>query len=193
MDKPRVLVIPPPYPSTREDLFARSDFKFVERAAAESDPSAKQVIPYIVVSSHGRILAYRRSTSGGEARLFDRSSIGWGGHIEEVDRDDKPASGLGGLVHKCARRELQEELSLGEPDSVQFLGIIDDDSEPVGQVHLGYVELWHYEDYSLVDLSAHVAEADTASRAFWIDPGELDSDVRFEAWSIHALAMLAAT
>ena len=59
---------------------------FMDREAAENDPSHKQIIAYAIFCHQGRILHYTRGGSGGEARLHDKGSIGIGGHINPVDR-----------------------------------------------------------------------------------------------------------
>lgn len=52
---------------------------FMDREAAENDPSHKQIIAYAIFCHQGRILHYTRGGSGGEARLHDKGSIGIGG------------------------------------------------------------------------------------------------------------------
>ena len=49
---------------------------FVPRAEAEEDPSLKQLIPYVVVTSGGKLLHYRRGSGSGEKRLLKKGSIG---------------------------------------------------------------------------------------------------------------------
>lgn len=63
---------------------------FMDREAAENDPSHKQIIAYAIFCHQGRILHYTRGGSGGEARLHDKGSIGIGGHINPVDRPIRP-------------------------------------------------------------------------------------------------------
>ena len=58
---------------------------FVPRAEAEEDPSLKQLIPYVVVTSGGKLLHYRRGSGSGEKRLLKKGSIGIGGHINDGD------------------------------------------------------------------------------------------------------------
>jgi len=58
----------------------------VDRALCEEDPSFLQIIPYITVVSmyNGEILQYSRGQAGGEGRLIGKTSIGFGGHMDEV-------------------------------------------------------------------------------------------------------------
>ena len=126
------------FPSDREarDFLARMAAHgfFVERERAERNPSWKQVIPYCVVASGERILLMRRRAQGGEARLFDKLSIGVGGHINPVDRVDGSD-----VVLAAARRELAEELEVRGEFELQLRGYLNDDSNPVGAVHVGLV------------------------------------------------------
>lgn len=107
---------------------------FVERARAERTPAWKQIIPYCVVTSEGRVLLMRRRAKGGEARLHDKLTIGVGGHINPIDVDDAAE-----LVLVAARREISEEIELSAPFDLRLVGTINDDSNPVGAVHLGLV------------------------------------------------------
>jgi predicted NUDIX family phosphoesterase len=103
--------------------------RFVLRSAAEQDPRLKQVIPYLVLRDGGRWFLMRRTRAGGDARLHDRWSIGVGGHLNPGDVDV-----LGGL-----RREWVEELVADfVPDFVP-VGLLNDDTTPVGTVHVGIV------------------------------------------------------
>jgi predicted NUDIX family phosphoesterase len=107
---------------------------FVERARAERTPSWKQVIPYCVVTSGERILLLKRRAKGGDARLHDKLSIGVGGHINPIDH----ASGSD-LVLAAARREITEELEVRGAFELRLVGYLNDDSNPVGAVHVGLV------------------------------------------------------
>jgi predicted NUDIX family phosphoesterase len=113
---------------------------FVERAYAERSPHLKQVIPYGVVEVDGQILIVKRTKRGGDARLHDKHSIGIGGHLEPRDladahgRDPLPAG---------TRRELDEELAVRGTYEVRPIGLINDDSNPVGAVHVGVVQHVH--------------------------------------------------
>jgi len=123
---------------------------FVERAYAETCPDLKQVIPYSLVQSGGQVLCLRRTRQGGEERLHDKLSIGVGGHInpDDLPGSDLPhgAHGAGrsrsGLIARATQREVaEEELILGGPFAVRRVGLINDDSNPVGAVHVGLVQV----------------------------------------------------
>jgi predicted NUDIX family phosphoesterase len=105
---------------------------FVERRHAETDSSLKQVIPYCVLMRNDSIFTMRRKERGGEARLFNKFSIGVGGHINPVDGAQDPL--LAGLM-----RELEEEVVFDGAVDLEALGIINDETEEVGSVHFGLV------------------------------------------------------
>jgi predicted NUDIX family phosphoesterase len=107
---------------------------FLDRPVAEGDPGHKQIIPYFVVAHRGRFLLYRRSKQQGEARLHGKFSLGFGGHINDVDGR---AAARTNRILAALVRELNEELYLPCVQSLRFIGFINDDSNAVGQVHLG--------------------------------------------------------
>jgi len=110
------------------DLIA-AEGAYRPRSDAEQDPSWKQVIPYVVLRDRGQIFLMRRSRAGGDARLHERWSIGVGGHVNPDD---------GGLSGGLAR-EWSEELHAAWQPDYSLIGLLNDDSDPVGQVHLGVV------------------------------------------------------
>jgi predicted NUDIX family phosphoesterase len=103
--------------------------RFMPRMAMEGDPSFKQVIPYVVLRDGPRWFLMQRTRAGGDARLHDRWSIGVGGHLNPGDLDVP-----GGL-----RREWAEELAADFLPDFEPIGLLNDDTTPVGQVHLGVV------------------------------------------------------
>jgi predicted NUDIX family phosphoesterase len=126
--------------SALRQTIARHGF-FVERDHAERTPDLKQIIPYSVVLRDDEVLLLRRLRAGGEARLHDKLSIGVGGHINP---EDMPAP-RGGIardpIDTGSRRELHEELEIENEVSLQRVGILNDDSNSVGAVHVGVVQL----------------------------------------------------
>lgn len=132
-------------------IFDPINQEFMNREAAESDPTRKQLIPYIIVRRMGRVVCYKRGTGQGESRLHSKSSIGIGGHINPCDLS---ANILGRLPASCRYmspayqngmlRELVEELKFSRIPEVwdmQTLGMINDDTTDVGKVHLGVAHL----------------------------------------------------
>ena len=106
---------------------------FRPRSAMEDDPSWKQVIPYPVLRDGSRWFLMRRTRAGGDARLHDRYSIGVGGHVNPAD------GGLDGDLTRALEREWTEELVVDFLPEFRFVGLLNDDTTSVGQVHLGLV------------------------------------------------------
>jgi predicted NUDIX family phosphoesterase len=120
-------VRPGPLDPLLEALEQRATFR--PRAEAEQDPAWKQVIPYLALRDGERLFLMRRTRAGGDARLFELYSIGIGGHVNPGDGD----------VVAALRREWREELVADfEPDYTP-VGLLNDDDNPVGAVHLGLV------------------------------------------------------
>lgn len=110
---------------------------FMARPEAENDPTHKQLIPYSVFHHEGRYLVYTRGGSSGEKRLVAKRSIGIGGHINPADQGQ---DGLGETLYfNGVEREIAEELQLPGTHTQEVIGLINDDSNEVGSVHLGVV------------------------------------------------------
>ena len=105
--------------------------EYVPRPAAETDPSLKQIIPYLILRDGDRIFLMKRTRAGGDARLHDRYTIGVGGHLNPGD-----GGILGGLA-----REWREELEADFIPDFDFVGLLNDDTVDVGVHHLGIVFL----------------------------------------------------
>jgi predicted NUDIX family phosphoesterase len=121
---------------------------FLPRAPAETDPSHKQIIPYAIFRHGDRYLSYMRGGKSGEKRLVAKRSIGIGGHINPHDeREDSLArtTYLNGV-----EREIDEELRITGSHTQKVIGLINDDSNEVGQVHLGVVHLFELETEQVI-------------------------------------------
>jgi predicted NUDIX family phosphoesterase len=106
--------------------------RFLDRPIAEEDPAFKQLIPYVVVRDGALVYLMERTAAGGDARLHGKASIGVGGHLNPVDDGGDPLTD--GL-----RREWSEELVADWEPEFRLVGLLNDDSNPVGSVHLGVV------------------------------------------------------
>jgi predicted NUDIX family phosphoesterase len=113
----------------------RSRSFFMPRGDVEEDPSYQQVIPYMVFRHVGRYLLTRRLRASSEKRLRHLYSLGVGGHInpEDVANGDPVSDGM--------RREWEEEVVYAGAFEARPLGLIHEESAPVGRVHLGVVFL----------------------------------------------------
>ena len=105
---------------------------FIERSAAEQDPSYKQIIPYAVVRHSDSYFLLQRRSAQSEQRLHHKLSIGVGGHINpaQVTPDTD-------LIRDGLKREINEELNISSEYQERFIGLINDDTNDVGRVHLG--------------------------------------------------------
>ncbi|MCA9269541.1 MAG: phosphoesterase [Planctomycetales bacterium] len=126
-----------------DELLNPSNTSYRPRSEMEDDPSFKQLIPYVIlrhVDAAGvtTIFEYTRGKGQGEKRLHAKRSVGVGGHISS---DDVNADSAVHPYEEGMRRELDEELVIDTPFSLACVGLINDDENPVGQVHLGVVHL----------------------------------------------------
>ncbi|EPH5514135.1 NUDIX domain-containing protein [Staphylococcus aureus] len=155
---------------------ALSQYEVKRRGDMEEDPSYKQLISYCLLENeHGEILVYERLSGGGEARLNGQSSIGVGGHMNDVPG----AESINEVLRVNAQRELEEEVGLSEQDSqnMEYIGFINDDNNEVGKVHIGVV---FKITVSTNDVEAK--ETDTL-RIKWVEKGNIESYDDFETWS----------
>jgi len=185
----------PAFPSESfETAIARHGY-FVERGHAERTPALKQVIPYSIVVREGEVLLLHRLAKGGEERLVDKLSIGVGGHINPEDApaassrgsEREPGSSRRAALDAGTRREIREELELSGDYSVRRIGILNDDSNPVGAVHVGLVQL------VAVAGPVRVREEEVL-RGRFASPAELSellaSGANFETWSARLVERL---
>ena len=106
--------------------------EFMDRPLAEENPAFKQLIPYVVVRDSALVYLMERTDAGGVPRLHGKASIGVGGHLNPVDEGEHPLTD--GL-----RREWAEELVADWEPQFRLVGLLNDDANPVGSVHLGVV------------------------------------------------------
>jgi predicted NUDIX family phosphoesterase len=108
---------------------------FMPRRQVEDDPAYQQIIPYAVFRHGDRYLLTRRLRASSESRLRQQYSLGVGGHINPGD-----ASG-GDPIVDGLRREWEEEVEYGGRIQIRPLGLLKEESTPVGRVHLGVIFL----------------------------------------------------
>jgi len=152
--------------------------RYLPRPAAEVDPDYKQLIPYVVVRKEPRLFLMERSLAGGDARLHGKASIGVGGHLNPVDRGEDPL--MGGL-----RREWFEELIAEFEPDFRLVGFLNDDTNPVGAVHLGVVFTVEADGHAVA-----VREHEKLTGRFAPPDEILAAWDRLETWSQLTLAAL---
>lgn len=108
--------------------------EFHPRSLMETDVRYKQIIPYLIFTHNNLFFLTQRKNTAGEQRLKNKYSLGIGGHIRKEDL-------MTGDIMNWAQREFDEEVSYTGNYSISSLGLLNDDSDPVGEVHLGCVLL----------------------------------------------------
>ena len=165
-------------------LLDPSQTQYLPRAQMEEDPSFKQLIPYCIfqhVDDAGNVsvFQYTRGKGQGESRLHSKRSVGIGGHVSTLD------AGESSPYDEGMRRELEEEISINTPYTQRLVGLINDDENEVGKVHLGVVHLFTVETQ---DISPN--EEDICDTGFRPVNEMLENIEGFETWSSICLKAL---
>lgn len=112
----------------------KKNCEFKRRGDVENDPSFQQIIPYIVFNYKDKYFIYKYLENAGEKRLVDTYQLGVGGHINPIDGENAD------ILKAGMMREWSEEVNFkGNLLKKELVGILNDDSHPVEQVHLGLV------------------------------------------------------
>jgi predicted NUDIX family phosphoesterase len=150
------------------------------RADVETDPTFKQIVPYVVLRWSDQVFHYTRGKRATETRLQALRSLGVGGHISAADDNlfDSP-------YREAMFREVAEEVHLETTYQEHCLGLINDDSTPVGQVHLGIVHVFELTEPKVRRREQALTQAGFAPLAdLRAQRGE------FETWSQFVLDVL---
>lgn len=151
------------------------DFQVKRRGDMEEDPSFKQLISYCIIANGDETLVYKRLAGGGEQRLHGLLSIGIGGHMNDVEEE----SNIDDKLRINALRELNEEVGINAEDIQNFgiHGLINDDDNEVGKVHIGLVLKVEVDKEKIVN-----NEADTIELS-WEKNDQLSDMSPYESWS----------
>jgi predicted NUDIX family phosphoesterase len=157
-----------------------------DRDFLEGNPDYRQLIPYPVICRKitgypDVIFAAERTTEGGEHRLHNLMSVGFGGHARPINIGYNKLN-LVEQIKLNALRELNEELVINVPVIIQFNGFINDLSNNVGRDHLGILIIVNLE---LVGVnSVKIREHGSFSRGkFYTKDELLYNDIQLENWS----------
>jgi len=157
-------------------LLSRGNNFFLARRQAESDPSYKQVIPYVLLQFEDKLLYYVRGKKAGEPRLVAKGSIGIGGHMNETDESlfalDESAYRAG------VEREVKEEVNIATLFEDRVVALLNDDASDVGRVHLGIVHV-----FKLAEAKVTKREAMITNLGFLTKPELLARRDSLESWS----------
>jgi predicted NUDIX family phosphoesterase len=157
-------------------ILSRGNNLFLSRAKAEKDPTHKQIIPYVLLTHGDKVLHYVRGKKAGEQRLVAKGSIGIGGHMNDGDESlfalDEAAYRAG------VEREVAEEISINTKFEDCIVALLNDDSNEVGQVHLGIVHV-----FKLAEPKVEKREAMITNIAFLAKDELLKRRDSLETWS----------
>ncbi len=161
--------------------------EFGLRNVLEHDEAWRQVVPYAIIRMASRILLLQRTRSGGDARLYDRFTIGVGGHINPIDSFAiNQGVDHGDLIQAGLERELKEELEI-EVEASQILGFIHQNDNPIARVHTGVLYLLEAEREPRVleteKLQGGMVSLEAVSEVY----------AQLESWSQVAFNALTAT
>jgi predicted NUDIX family phosphoesterase len=142
-------------------LLDSAQTRYRPRHEVETDPSCKQLIPYVLFchddgSGGKELFQYTRGLKQDECRLRGRRSVGIGGHIATRDT---VVSGFTNAYSEGLRRELAEEVSIQTPYRQRCVGLINDDETPVGRVHLGIVHLFDVEQPAVFARESEIVDS----------------------------------
>ncbi|CAD2073457.1 DNA mismatch repair protein MutT [Jeotgalicoccus coquinae] len=150
-------------------------FEVKRRGDMEEDPGYKQLISYCIITNGDETLVYKRLAGGGESRLHGLLSIGVGGHMNDVESE----ADINGKLRVNAARELEEEVGLTDDDvkNIEIHGLINDDDNEVGRVHIGLVLKIDVEKEKVIN-----NEEDTIALE-WVKNDILETMSPYESWS----------
>jgi predicted NUDIX family phosphoesterase len=148
----------------------------------------------IVRKSDGAILTYKRPDKGtGESRLAGKRSVGFGGHVEIIDyaTDDDGSISFENTLLDSIHREIREELPpVDTKHGPELIGLINDKTNPVGQVHLGFLYRLTISDRVVEEL--YGCDSEVEDLQFVVPSPDMDLSL-FENWSVLALNHLIRT
>jgi predicted NUDIX family phosphoesterase len=173
-----IVNVPDPkiYKENIEELMDRvhKNYSFLQRDKAENDTNFKQIIPYAFITYEDYFYVMKRLPKQNETRLHNKVSIGVGGHINPIE--EKSIN----IVEAGLMREIDEEVKLSKDHikSIELKGIINDDTNEVGKVHLGFVY-----QITLTRKECQVAETDKIVGE-WVHKNQInDYYSEMESWT----------
>jgi predicted NUDIX family phosphoesterase len=146
-------------------LLDRANNFFTARPPAETDPSLKQIIPYVLLVHDGRVLHYVRGKKAGEQRLVAKGSIGIGGHMNPEDEDFFRPLDRDAYDAAVQREVCEEELKIATRYTNHVVALLNDDSNDVGRVHLGVVHVFRLESDDVQKGEAMITDLQFLDRA----------------------------
>ena len=160
--------------------------QFYLREWAEQTESVRQVIPCVVVRNGTRLLCVKRAKKG-RPDLRLRYTLLFGGHVDAGDSNGDREH----ILHRCAERELREELGLCATVSPDPIGVVVDLETASSRRHFGVVFECRVREY-VVRVEKDCDNSEFTNNRFdneypLLATSEL-ADKRFDPWSHLLLA-----
>ncbi len=150
-----------------QQIFTAGVPRFMSRSQAESNPAYKQLIPYVIMNHQDKYLTYVRGARAGETRLKGNRSIGIGGHINPIDNMPLFSSDFYDTYLSAVSREVEEEVSVETSHTDSIVALLNDDSNEVGQVHLGIVHYWQLDTQQVRKKEQMITQMSFMSNEEW--------------------------
>lgn len=150
---------------------------FLKRSELEEDPSFKQIISYAIISHKDSFYLFRRTSGQTEKRLVNKFSLGLGGHMNPNESLEPKEQ----YLTEELKRELFEEVNLLNGcriEDIEFIGFINDDTIPVGRVHIGLLYNIH-----LSNKEVYINETDKMTAEWMERSGLAEFYDGMETWS----------
>jgi predicted NUDIX family phosphoesterase len=150
---------------------------FLRRSESEEDPSFKQIIPYAIISLSQSYYLFKRTSGQTEKRLHNKFSLGVGGHMNPGDSAEPKEQYL---IDEL-KRELFEEVKLLNGcsiENIEFIGFINDDTIPVGRMHIGLLYNIHVSNKEV-----YINETDKMTAEWMVKAGLAEFYAEMETWS----------
>ena len=162
------------------------------RGDMEEDMTYLQPIPYTVIKQGDKYFTYTRLEGGGESRLYGKSSIGIGGHMNHIE----DAWNFEHLLAVNNSRELEEEVFIRDENGEEIdyhydlakdsviTGLMYNQKTEVDSLHLGVLNIISIPE----DWTVEPKETDTLEGKFLTK--EEIQELDLENWTASALSVL---
>ncbi len=162
------------------------------RGDMEKDTSYLQPIPYTIIKQGNKYFTYTRLEGGGESRLYGKSSVGLGGHMNHVE----DAWSFEHLLAVNNSRELEEEVFIYQENGEEIdyhydlaknsivSGLMYNQKTEVDSVHFGVLNIIPIPE----DWTVEPKETDTLEGKFLTK--EEIQELDLENWTASALSVL---
>ncbi|MBN2529935.1 MAG: hypothetical protein JXR76_26330 [Deltaproteobacteria bacterium] len=171
------------------EILKKGNNHFHLRIDAESDPSLKQLIPYVVFKYNNEVFSYVRGKKAGETRLVGNRSIGIGGHVNPIDRQTAQADDISedmATYIEAVKREIDEEVIVESEFDPKIVALLNDDSNEVGKVHFGIIHVCELQGRHVKKREQQITESGFIKIADLAGPRRDE----LESWSQIAIDLL---